>query len=65
LEITWKDQLTYRYFKKDELKLKIEDYSNNNVRKELIRGYYELLTDYIVLKSNYICSYSPTFNDYY
>lgn len=39
---------------KDELKLKIEDYSNNNVRKELIRGYYELLTDYIVSKNQTI-----------
>lgn len=39
---------------KDELKLKIEDYSNNTVRKELIRGYYELLTDYIVSKNQTI-----------
>ena len=39
---------------KNELKLKIEDYSNNTVRKELIRGYYELLTDYIVSKNQTI-----------
>lgn len=39
---------------KSELKLKIEDYSNNPQRKELIRGYYELLTDYIVSKNQTI-----------
>jgi len=39
---------------KNELKLKIEDYSNNTIRKELIRGYYELLTDYIVSKNQTI-----------
>lgn len=39
---------------KNELKLKIEDYSNNTVRKDLIRGYYELLTDYIASKNQTI-----------
>ncbi len=39
---------------KEELKLKIEDYSTNALRKELIRGYYELLTDYIVSKNQTI-----------
>lgn len=39
---------------KNELRLKIEDYSNYPQRKELIRGYYELLTDYILSKNQTI-----------
>lgn len=39
---------------KNELNLKIEDYSNNTLRKGLIRGYYELLTDYIGSKNQTI-----------
>ncbi len=31
----------------NELKLKIENYSNNEIRRELIRSYYKLLSDYI------------------
>jgi len=32
----------------NELKLKIEDYSNDEVRRNLIRSYYELLSDYVI-----------------
>ena len=35
-----------------ELKLKIEDYSDNEIRRELIRSYYKLLSDYII-KNNF------------
>lgn len=32
----------------NDLRLKIEDYSDNPIRRGLIRSYYELLTDYVV-----------------
>ncbi len=35
-----------------ELKLKIEDYSDNEIRRELIRSYYKLLSDF-VQKNNF------------
>lgn len=31
----------------NELRLKIEDYSNDNTLRDLIRSYYELLSDYV------------------
>ncbi|MGH1339257.1 MAG: SDH family Clp fold serine proteinase, partial [Aureispira sp.] len=37
-----------------ELRLEIDDYSNNSVRRKLIRDYYELCSDYIIhSKSQY------------
>ena len=31
-----------------ELRLEIDDYSNNNARRTLIRDYYELVSDYVI-----------------
>jgi len=44
-----------------ELKLKIEDYSKNMERRNLIRSYYDLLSDYVIRNKNSIFVHTRKF----